>query len=91
MQIKLINCDCSDLVEKLECTIIHLSKQELYKTFYNLNVPCKVADIKKLSTYLRIIKRRMHDSTYPAIYLKTQDLITQVNKIAYKDNCKCPA
>ena len=91
MQIKLINCDCSDLTEKLECTIIHLSNKELNKLFYNLKSSCNIEHLKKLSTYLRIIKRRMHDSTYPASYLKTQDLITQVNKIAYKDNCKCLA
>ena len=91
MQIKLVNCDCLDLVEKLECTLMHLSKQELYKDFYNLSECSHLPEIKRLSRYLRIIRRRMHDTTYPAAYLKNQNLITQVNKIAYKDNCKCLA
>jgi len=90
MQIKLKTCDCDidALLAKIECTIFYITKQKYYSLVYNTSYKFDADLLKQLVRYKNILNKRKYNCTYPCPSIKTRDIISHVNTIAFRDgNC----
>lgn len=89
---KIQECEaCSDLdhlLEKIDCTLLFLTKKEYNRISYNLDGDSHLKHIQKLLRYKSVIIKRKYNCTYPSDCISTQNLITQATILAFRHH-KC--